>query len=133
MQPARGGALFVVREARAEPLEAAFTEELADSSKDVFVGEYAGVALGYAAISAETLRDRSSLAVITDLYVEPQARQVGVGEALMVLLVGWAAERGCIGIDATALPGDRQTKNFFEASGFTARMLVMHHRLAAQP
>jgi GNAT superfamily N-acetyltransferase len=133
MQPARGGALFVVREARAEPLEAAFTDELADPSKDVFVGEYAGVALGYGAIGAETLRDGSSLAVITDLYVEPPAREVGVGEALMALLVDWAAERGCIGVDATALPGDRQTKNFFEASGFTARMLVMHHRLAAQP
>lgn len=131
MQPARGGALFVLREARAEPLEAAFTEELAQPSKGVFVGEYADAALGYAAISAETLRDGSVLAVITDLYVEPQAREVSVGEALMTSLVSWATARDCLGLDAVALPGDRQTKNFFEGSGFTARLLVMHHRLAA--
>jgi hypothetical protein len=37
--------------------------------------------------------------------------------------------RGCSGVDATALPGNRATKNFFEESGFTARLLVMHHRL----
>ena len=131
MEPARGGALFVLREARSEPLEAAFTDELADASKGVFIGEYANAALGYAAISAERLRDASVLAVITDLYVEPAAREVGVGEALMEALVAWATERGCLGVDAVALPGDRQTKNFFEGSGFTARLLVMHHRLVA--
>jgi hypothetical protein len=26
-----------------------------------------------------------------------------------------------------ALPGDREAKNFFEASGFKARLLTMHH------
>ena len=31
------------------------------------------------------------------------------------------------GVDATALPGHRQAKNFFERAGFTARLLVMHH------
>jgi hypothetical protein len=44
-------------------------------------------------------------------------------------LLAWASERGCQGVDATALPGDRATKNFFEGSGFTARLLVMHHRV----
>ena len=33
------------------------------------------------------------------------------------------------GVDATALPGDRLTKNFFESNGFTARLLIMHRRL----
>ena len=37
-----------------------------------------------------------------------------------------------MGIDATALPGNRATKNFFEAHGFTARLLVMHHALAQE-
>ena len=32
-------------------------------------------------------------------------------------------------MDAMALPGHRSAKNFFEESGFTARKLVMHHRL----
>jgi hypothetical protein len=33
-----------------------------------------------------------------------------------------------VGIDAFALPGMRETKNFFEGSGFTARLLVMHRQ-----
>ena len=37
--------------------------------------------------------------------------------------------RGCVGIDAIALPGHRAAKNFFEAHGFTARALAMHHQL----
>jgi hypothetical protein len=44
-------------------------------------------------------------------------------------LIAWCRARGCTGMDAMALPGHRQTKNFFEESGFTARKLVMHHRL----
>jgi hypothetical protein len=36
---------------------------------------------------------------------------------------------GCVGIDALALPGNRQTKNFFESFGFTARAIVVHRRL----
>ena len=43
-------------------------------------------------------------------------------------ILTWCRARDCRGIDAIALPGNRATKNFFEASGFTARMLVMHHR-----
>ena len=47
----------------------------------------------------------------------------------MGLVVAWCRERGCLGIDAAALPGSRATKNFFEESGFSARLLVMHHAL----
>ena len=45
-------------------------------------------------------------------------------------LVAWCEEQGCAGMDAMALPGHRSAKNFFEESGFTARKLVMHHRLS---
>jgi len=85
--------------------------------------------VGFASARIEQLRDGTTLGVIGDLYVEPDARGVGVGEALMDALLVWASERGCQGVDATALPGDRATKNFFEGSGFTARLLVMHHRV----
>jgi hypothetical protein len=47
----------------------------------------------------------------------------------MEAILAWCGEQGCNAVDAYALPGDRQTKNFFEESGFTARLLVMHHRL----
>ena len=66
---------------------------------------------------------------MTDLFVEPDARSVGIGEALVGLIVEFCAARGCIGIDAAALPGHRAAKNFFEGHGFTARSLVMHRSL----
>ena len=50
-------------------------------------------------------------------------------EAILRDLPAWCEKQGCSGMDAMALPGHRSTKNFFEESGFTARKLVMHHRV----
>ena len=71
--------------------------------------------------------------MIDDIFVEDEAREVGVGEAMVNDLIDWCEERKCIGIDAMALPGHRATKNFFEKFGFTARKLVMHQRLRERP
>lgn len=69
------------------------------------------------------------LGVIDCLYVEREARDVGVGSALCGALVARLAELGCQAVDAPALPGDRETKQRFEAAGFSARLLVLHRRL----
>ncbi len=58
-------------------------------------------------------------------YVEPAAREVGVGRALLDGLVAWFTARHCTEVDATALPGDRHTKQLYEAGGFTTRLLVL--------
>lgn len=129
MAPNRGGAVFVAREARAEPVETSLGDALGDPAQTVIAGTIDEVVVGYAAARLEDLRDGQRLAVIDELYVEADARAVGVGEAVMADVVAWAGRNGCAGIDAMALPGDRNTKNFFEMSGFTARLLVMHHRL----
>jgi hypothetical protein len=34
---------------------------------------------------------------------------------------------GCVGVDSWSLPGERETKNFYEAHGFTARSINVHH------
>lgn len=47
--------------------------------------------------------------------------------------MGRATAAGCLGIDALALPGNRETKNFFEASGLTARAIVVHRSLGGPP
>jgi GNAT superfamily N-acetyltransferase len=78
------------------------------------------------------LRSGDTLGVITDLFVEPDAREVGIGEAIAEQLVAFCVERQCVGIDAVALPGHRAAKNFFEEQHFTARMLTMHRRLDAE-
>lgn len=126
----RGGSLFAAREARAEPIEEALARDLASEDAVVVAGTVDEVVVGVATGAVEYLRDGRRLGVVHELYVEAEARGVGVGEAMMGLLLAWFGDRDCVGVDASALPGDRATKNFFEASGFSARLLVMHHRMA---
>lgn len=77
----------------------------------------------------EVLPGGTRLAVVTMLWVDEAARSLGVGEALLSELSQWARGAGCSAIDAYALPGERITKNFFEAAGFKARLLTVSHRL----
>ena len=93
------------------------------------VGTIDGVVVGYAVARVERLGDGSRLGVVDDIFVEEEARGIGVGEAMMNDLVAWSRAKGCFGMDAMALPGHRLTKNFFEESGFTARKIVMHRSL----
>ncbi len=88
-----------------------------------------GVIVGYAVARLERSPTAPLLAVIEDLFTEPEARSVGVGEAMLGAVVEWGTERGAVGIDAMALPGARDTKNFFETFGLKARALVVHRDL----
>ena len=68
---------------------------------------------------------------VTDIWVDPEARSVGVGESLIDAVISWCTERSCVGIDSLALPGNRATKNFFETFGFKARLLTVYRPLDA--
>ncbi|HEV3352991.1 MAG TPA: GNAT family N-acetyltransferase [Acidimicrobiales bacterium] len=129
LTPMKGGGVWAAREARPEPVEESLKASLTDDHTRVVVGTIDDVPIGYAAVHVEVLNDGSRLGVIDDIFVEEGAREVGVGEAMMDDLVTWCTAQGCSGMDALALPGHRSAKNFFEESGFTARKLVMHHRL----
>lgn len=128
LAPTRGGAVWRAREARAEPVEEGLERLLDDPDGRMVVATLDGVVLGYAVVRLEYLGDGTVLGVIDDIFVDPDARQVGLGELMITDLMAWCQERKCMGMDAMALPGHRATKNFFEESGFTARQLVMHHR-----
>jgi GNAT superfamily N-acetyltransferase len=124
----RGGPLLLVHDARA------FDADLVGNPGAlVAVGHIDDVPVGYAVVVRETLGDGTQLGVLQALYVQPEAREVGVGEAMMDLVVEWCAERAVRGIDAVALPGDRATKNFFERFGLTARAIVVHRPLTREP
>ncbi len=129
LTPTRGGGVWRAAEARAEPIEKGIGALLDDPDALVVVGTIDGVTVGYAVVRVEHLGDGSRLGVIDDIFVETEARGIGLGEAMMTDLVAWSVDHRCFGMDAMALPGHRQTKNFFEESGFTARKLVMHHSL----
>jgi GNAT superfamily N-acetyltransferase len=125
----RGGELFTRREARAEPFEDDLRAAIDDPDRYLVVGTFDRVPFGYGLVRRERLRDGALLAVVEDLLVDPDARGVGIGEALMEAVLAWATDQGCIGVDAMALPGDRETKNFFESFGLKARALVVHRDL----
>jgi GNAT superfamily N-acetyltransferase len=124
----RGAELLLLRES--EPPEATqIGEWLHAGDVAVFVGTLDDVSVGAAIAHVEVLTGGTLLAVVTMLWVDEAARAVGVGEVLLGRLVEWARAAGCASIDAYALPGERITKNFFEAAGFKARLLTVSHRL----
>ncbi len=131
LQPMKGGVLWAEREARPEPLDAAYAELIERDDARVVVGTIDHAVIGYGIVVLEPLRNGTTLGVVTDLFVEPEARGVSVGETMKDMLVAFCDERGCMGIDALALPGHRAAKNFFETAGFTARAIVMHRRSPA--
>lgn len=129
----RGGSIWSRREARERPAEDSLAEAVADPARLVLAGTIDGVVIGYVAVGVEALADGSRLGVVTDIYVEPEARGVGVGEVMIEEVLDWCREQGCVGVDALALPGNRHTKNFFETFGFKARALIVHRSLAEPP
>jgi GNAT superfamily N-acetyltransferase len=131
LTPMRGGALWSARDARAEPLDDAFPALLDRDDTCVVAGTIDEVVIGFGVGRLERLRDGRLLGIIDELFVEPEARSIGVGDAVVDLLLQFFDAHGCIGADALALPGNRATKNFFEQHGFVARSLVMHRNLGS--
>jgi len=129
LAPERGGGVHMLKETIGEPLEVAFDSLLQDDSWLLLIGTLDVVPLGISAARIEEMPDSSLLAAVDFLYVDPPAREVGVGEALLDQIVLWAGERGAAGVDVRVLPGMRESKNFLEGAGFSARLLVMHRRL----
>ena len=129
LTPMRGGSLWRRHDARTIPL----ADVVAAADATVLIGTIDDAVVASAVMCVEALHDGASLAVISDLFVDPDARSVGIGDALVAALIDDARRRGCIGIDATALPGHRSAKNFFEGQGFVARSLTMHHPLTDEP
>jgi GNAT superfamily N-acetyltransferase len=129
LAPMKGGALWAAREAVAEPFAETYRALVERDDALAVVGTVDETVVGFGVVTLERLRNGETLGRILDLFVEPGARSVGVGEAMADDIVAFCATRRCTGIDAVALPGHRATKNFFEESGFTARALVMHRTL----
>ena len=113
-----------------ERSEYANESELSDPHKLLGVGTIDGVVVGFCgACIRQPKRPGRPIAQLDFLFVDPPAREVGVGEALMALVIEWAESLDCRGIDSIAMPGDRATKNFFESFGLVARAIKVHRPL----
>ena len=125
----RGGYIWSRRETSTVPYILSLEAAMSSPDEEVWVGTLDNVILSYARAKVEVLRTGEYLGLVTDIYVTSEARSVGLGEALINVIIAWCSERKCVGIDSMALPGNRETKNFFETFGFKARLLTVHRSL----
>jgi GNAT superfamily N-acetyltransferase len=125
----RGGEVWARHLARREPVGESLARDLDAPDHRVVVGTVDDTVMGYGVARVEGLADGGRLGVVSDLYTEPGARELGLGEVMMDALLAWCASQGCFGVDSLALPGDRHTKNFFESFGLVARAIVVHKPL----
>lgn len=130
LAPQRGGDLWWRTHDPVEHHEPGLRALLDYPDDCVVVGCIDDQVVGYAIARSRRLPDGTHLAAVGELYVEPDAREVGVGESIVGVVLAWAEARGCAGVDATALPGNRAAKNFFETHGFVARSITMHRPCA---
>jgi len=113
---------------RLDPRPAIDEGRLADDDVLLALGLYADVAFGYAHASVDEV-DGMRIVRLYDVFVEPDARGVGVGEALLTFVFEWARKQRSSAIDSIVLPGNREGKNFFERFGLVARAIHVYRSL----
>jgi ribosomal protein S18 acetylase RimI-like enzyme len=113
-----------------EPVVESLRRAIDSPDTMVLVGRIDDVPFGFLLARIEDMLSQAGgekLGAIRLIYVEPDAREVAVGEAMRDLVMEMLRERGISKFDAHVLPGHRLAKNFFEAGGFAARSIIMHH------
>jgi ribosomal protein S18 acetylase RimI-like enzyme len=122
---ARGGPLRL----RECPVITDWLPLLTDPQALVLVGTLLDVVLGYMVLLIRADIDRG---VITHAFVEEGARELGLGDTMVEHAVARVRAESLAGIEAVALPGDRETKNLYERAGLTARKLTVYKSLVAR-
>ena len=113
-----------------EPVGDSLRQALENEDTVVLIGEIEGYPFGFLLATVDRLlvqADGARVGAIRLIYVDPEAREVAVGEAMREMALEILRDRGITKFDAHVLPGHRLAKNFFEAGGFSARSIIMHH------
>jgi GNAT superfamily N-acetyltransferase len=76
-----------------------------------------------ASLSASGSKDTSVF--IHHVFVVPEAREIGLGDALLLHLLDELRALGVTNVSAHALPGDRAMKNLFERHGLVAQTIIV--------
>ncbi len=95
----------------------------------VFAGLFGDAVVAYGILEFSNTNDDQRIAYIKEIFVLKDARSVGVGESVIAAMTNEAIEHNAVGIDSFALPGDRETKNFFETQGMVARLIHVYRSL----
>jgi len=123
-------AMWPVADGLDEPVIESLREALEDPDTVLLIGEIDGYPFGFLLARVERLlaqADGELVGAIRLIYVDREAREVALGEEMREMALRIMRERGISKFDAHVLPGHRLAKNFFEAGGFAARSIIMHH------
>jgi len=126
IQDVRGGALRLAECAQVDDWQLLVDDE----NGVVLVGTLDDVIVSYMVMQLSVPKNRG---IVSHAYVEVEARELGLGDTMLEHAIAAVRSAGLSGIEATALPGDRETKNMFERAGLTARKLTVYKSLAPEP
>ncbi len=124
LQTQRGGEIYMLTEVRKDFSN--LETELESPSAAVVVGIFEDLVVGWGSAREYQIPAGPKIGKISELYVQPEARDIGVGEDILAALLDWVKAAGCQGVEGTALPGNREMKGIFERFGIKTRMLVVY-------
>lgn len=127
----RGGDVWLLTHTGHSPERSSLEADLAAGDRTLVVGMIDEVVMGYGAATAAHRPGEGPVVTVTGLWVLPDARDVGVAEAVMDELLAWSHAHSAVAIESSVLPGNRAGKNFFERYGLVARAITVRRRLDA--
>jgi len=125
----RGGEVLLNLDSFSEDSSENFSYWFDSSDHRIFTGLFGDAVVAYGVLEFSKTNDNQKIASIKEIFVLKDARSVGVGESVIHSITNEAIEHNAIGIDSFALPGDRETKNFFETQGMVARLIHVYRPL----
>lgn len=101
-------------------------QEVAPSSRTVcFVAGVGTTVFG----SIELSQNSTDSWAITHVFVEKDAREIGIGDALVQYAMAFLQDEKATWIAGQAQPGDRALKNLFERHGLVAQTILVGRSL----
>lgn len=125
----RGGEVLLDISPNSEDTYDTFSAFLESESHALIVGLFEDAIVGYGHLEFSMTNSNKKMASLKEIFVLKDARSVGVGECMMDFITDIAVKNASSGIDSFALPGDRETKNFFESQGMVARLINVYRSL----
>ncbi len=118
---ARGGAALLAEQRAVGD----WSTMLDDTAHRVWVAAIDEVVVGFLQLHHRT---GMPTGVVVQVYVQPDAREVGFGDVLLAEAIASIRATGGVCVESFALPGDRETKNLYERAGVTARKIIVSKR-----
>lgn len=75
-------------------------------------------------------RESDGTATVTHVFVEKEAREIGIGDSLLSFVMNDLAARNITYLAASAQPGDRSLKNLYERHGLVAQTILVGRSLS---